>query len=187
MCRLLFQTVRLTVVAGTVKEIPTSGGVQVEEDTWHNNDLLLQTGLEEVQTVGDGAWQTLEIEPDVEGAVRHVLDHETHFTETLDDIVALVAEMSLQRNHFLLHKGGLEHGNGGLLKGSVGATIEVGTAGTDTDFMVSFVRLKSLEYCNSRAAMGARDNSRLDELFGTQNPCDTPARQTESLGKTIDN
>lgn len=131
------------MVARTVEEIPTSGGVQIEEDTGHNNDLLLQTGLEEVQTVGDLAGETFQVEPDVEGAVRHVLDHEAHVTEALDHIVALVAEVSLQRNHLLLHKGRLKHGNRGLLERCVGTTIEVGTAGADTMFIVSIGLLRS--------------------------------------------
>lgn len=41
----------LTVVARTVEEVTTTRGVQVEEDTRNDNDLLLQAGLEEIQTV----------------------------------------------------------------------------------------------------------------------------------------
>jgi hypothetical protein len=50
-------------MAGTVEKITTTRGVQVEEDTGHDNDLLLQTGLEEVQAIRDGVGQTLEIQP----------------------------------------------------------------------------------------------------------------------------
>lgn len=51
------------VMARAVKEITTTRGVQVEEDTGHNNDLLLETGLEEVETVGDGLGETLKVQP----------------------------------------------------------------------------------------------------------------------------
>lgn len=39
------------VMAGAVEEITTTRGVEIEEDTGHNDDLLLETGLEEVETV----------------------------------------------------------------------------------------------------------------------------------------
>lgn len=58
-------TIRQThkVVAGAVKEITTARGVQVEEDTGHNDDLLLQTSLEEVETVGNRLGKTLQVQP----------------------------------------------------------------------------------------------------------------------------
>lgn len=51
------------MVARAVEEITSTRGVQVEEDTGYNNDLLLQTGLEEVEAVGDRTGKTLEVEP----------------------------------------------------------------------------------------------------------------------------
>lgn len=50
-------------MARAVEEITASGGVQVEEDTGHDDDLLLKTGLEEVETVGNGLRETLKVEP----------------------------------------------------------------------------------------------------------------------------
>jgi hypothetical protein len=50
-------------MAGAVEEITTTRGVEIEEDTGHNNDLLLQTGLEEVETVGNRLGKTLEVQP----------------------------------------------------------------------------------------------------------------------------
>lgn len=115
------------MMARAVKQISTSGRVQIEEDTRNNNDLLFQAGLEEVEAVGNMTRQTLEVEPDVERAVRHVLDHEAHVAETLDNIVSLVAEMSLKGDHLLLYQARLKHGDCGLLERSVGTTIEVRT------------------------------------------------------------
>lgn len=71
---------QLTVMARAVKQISSSCRVQIEEDTRDNNNLLLETGLEEIQTVGDGAGQTLEIQPQIEGTVRDILDNEAHFS-----------------------------------------------------------------------------------------------------------
>lgn len=51
------------MMARAVEEISTTRGVQVKEDTWHHNHLLLQTGLEEVETVGNGLGKTLEVQP----------------------------------------------------------------------------------------------------------------------------
>jgi hypothetical protein len=51
------------VVARAVKQITTTRGVQVEEDTWHDNHLFFQTGLEEVEAVGNGIRETLKIQP----------------------------------------------------------------------------------------------------------------------------
>lgn len=65
-------------MARTVEQITTTCGVEIEEDARNNDNLLLKTGLEEVETVGDGTRQILEIEPQIECAIRHVLDSEIH-------------------------------------------------------------------------------------------------------------
>lgn len=78
------------MVARTVKQISATRGVQVEEDTGDDDNLLLQTSLEEVQAVGDRTGQTLEVQPEVEGAVRDVLDYETHVSEALNHVISLV-------------------------------------------------------------------------------------------------
>jgi len=46
--------------------------------------------LEEIQAVGDGLRETLQIEPDVERAVGNSLDVEAYFFEALDYVVAFV-------------------------------------------------------------------------------------------------
>jgi len=78
------------VVARAVKEVTATRRVQVEEDTGNNDDLLLEAGLEEVETVGDGTREALKVEPEVEGAVGHVLENETHIAEALDDVVTFL-------------------------------------------------------------------------------------------------
>lgn len=51
------------MVARAVKEVTSSRGVQVEEDAGNNNDLFFQTGLEEVEAVGNGIGEALEVQP----------------------------------------------------------------------------------------------------------------------------
>lgn len=41
-------------MAGGIKQVTTTRGVEVKEDAGDYNDLFLETGLEEVQAVGDG-------------------------------------------------------------------------------------------------------------------------------------
>jgi hypothetical protein len=77
-------------MARTVEQITTARWVKIKEDARNNDDLLLQTGLKEVETVGDGARQAFEIEPQVECTIRHVFDHETHVTQALDHVITLV-------------------------------------------------------------------------------------------------
>lgn len=68
----------------------------------------------------------------VKGRVGDVFDNEAHFTETLDNVVALVAEVALEMNHFVLHELGLEELNSGFLECVVCTTVEIATARTDT-------------------------------------------------------
>jgi hypothetical protein len=65
------------VMARAIKQIPPLARIQVEKNTGHDNDALLETGLEEVQPVGDGVGEALEIQPQVEGRVWDGLDVET--------------------------------------------------------------------------------------------------------------
>jgi hypothetical protein len=51
------------VVAWAVEQITSSRGVEVEEDTRNNNNLLLQTGLEEVEAVSDSLGKALKVQP----------------------------------------------------------------------------------------------------------------------------
>lgn len=146
------------VVTRRVKQITPPGGVQVEEDTRNHNDLLLQTGLEEVQAIANRAGQALKVQPQVEGRVGHLLDVEAHLAQTVDDVVALRPKVRLQRGHLGAHELRLKHRHGGLLEGRVGAAVQVGAAAAD----------------------------RLDELFGADDPGDAPAGKAEALGQAID-
>jgi len=119
------------VMTRTIKQIPPLGRVQVEENARHDNHLLLETGLEEVEPVGDGRRQALEVEPQVKGRVGDLPDDEAHVAQPLDYVIALVAEVVLQGDHFLLDEGRLEHGDGGFLEGDVGSAVEVGAAGAN--------------------------------------------------------
>lgn len=77
-------------MARTVEEITTASGVEVEKDAGDDDDLLLETGLEEVEAVGNRAGQAFEVEPEVERAVRHVFDHKAHVTQALNYVITLV-------------------------------------------------------------------------------------------------
>lgn len=145
------------MMARRIKQIPTLTRVQIEEDTRHNNDLLLQTSLEEVQPIIDRIRQIGKIQPEIKRRIRHEGELEADFLKTTDDVVALVAEMGLEGSHLVADAGRLEHLNGGFLEGHVAASVEVGAAGTDG----------------------------VDEFFGAENPGDTPARETEALGEAV--
>jgi len=112
----------------TIKQISTFTWIQVKENSRNYNDLLFKASLEEIQPVGDFLGETLEIEPEIEGGVGNGLNVESHFAETLDDVVALLPEMCLQGDHFSTDLLGLEHLNRSFLEGHIGTTVKVGTA-----------------------------------------------------------
>lgn len=174
------------MVAGRVEQVTTAGGVQVEEDAGHDNDLLLEAGLEEVEAVLDGLGQAFEVEPQVKGRVGHELDGEAHVAQALDHVVALVAEVALQGLHLGLDQAGLQHGDGRLLEGDVGATVKVGAARADAVFFLFVGRkggLVSLAHDIILRFTGYL--LRLDEFLGAQDPGHTPTGKTEALGQTV--
>ncbi len=66
------------VVTRTVEQIAPLARVEIEEDAGHDDDLLFQARLEEVEAVADGVGHALEIQPQVEGRIGHRLDGESH-------------------------------------------------------------------------------------------------------------
>lgn len=148
---------RLTMTR-TVKQIPPLCGIEIEEDARHDNRLLLETRLEEVEAVVDLLRQLLEVQPEVEGAVRLEGVLEAHLLQPADDVVALVAEVPLQRGHLGLDALRLQHRDRGLLEGHVAAAVEVGAARADG----------------------------LDELFGAEDPGYAPAGEAEALCEAVD-
>jgi len=52
-------------MAWAIEQVPAPGRVEVEENAGNHNDLLFETGLEEVEAVRDRARETLQIEPQV--------------------------------------------------------------------------------------------------------------------------
>ena len=78
------------MMARTIKQISSLARVEIKEDTWDNDDALFETGLEEVQSVGNFLREVLEIQPDVEGRVWDGLDYEAHVSEAFDHIVTFV-------------------------------------------------------------------------------------------------
>lgn len=49
------------------------------------------------------------------------------------------SEVALKMNHLVLHLGGFQHGDGSLLEGVVGTTIEVTTARADALYKLAKV------------------------------------------------
>jgi hypothetical protein len=124
----------------TIKQISPLARVEIEEDTRHNNDFLLKTSLEEVQSIRNyqrhqhllcfetyisgrssvhgldwgirtGMRKTLEIKPQVERGIGYGLDDEAHLSETTDYVVALRFEVSLESFHLGKDFAGFEHGD----------------------------------------------------------------------------
>lgn len=94
-------------------------------------DLLLQALLEEVQSIVDRLGQTPQIQPDIECRIRNKLDFKANLLQTAKDVIALGAEVPLERFHLLEHLVGLEHRNRRFLEGYVRSSVEVRAAGTD--------------------------------------------------------
>ena len=139
-------------MTGAVKEVASLGRIEVEEYARYHcthvsiqdrqidelrcvqaltYDLLLQALLEEIQSIIDLLRQTPQIQPDIERRIGNELDLKANLLQTAKDVVALVAEVPLERFHFLEHFVGLEHGNRRFLEGYVRSSVEVGSTGTD--------------------------------------------------------
>ena len=137
-----------------IEQIPPLGRIQIEENARYDNGFLFQTGLEEIQPVADALWQVTQIEPDVEGRVRNMSAEESDTLEPVDDIVSFALEMCLQGFHFFQDFVRLEHRDCGFLKGNVGASVQIGSAGPNG----------------------------LDEFFGADYPGYTPAGKAKAFG-----
>ena len=146
-------------MARAIEEVPPLRGVQVEEDARHDDDLLLEALLEEVQAVADAVRQAAEVEPDVEGAVGDVavVEDEADGAQAAEDEVPLGAEVRLQGAHLAQDGAGFEHRDGGFLEGDVGAPVQVRAAAADG----------------------------FDEFFGAHDPRDAPAREAEAFGEAL--
>lgn len=57
-------------MARAVEEITALGRIEIEEDTRDDDGLLLEAGLEEVETVVDLVGEVGEVEPEVECTIR---------------------------------------------------------------------------------------------------------------------
>lgn len=145
-------------MAWTVKQIPSFGRIEVEEDAWHDNHLLLEAFLEKIQSIADRRRQSTEVKPDVKGRVGHIGDLESNLLEPAQHVVPLGLEVRLQCLHLFLHVVWFQHRDGRFLKRHVRPAIQIGATGAD----------------------GA------DEFFGTNDPCDPPSRQSEPLRQTVD-
>jgi hypothetical protein len=146
------------LVARRIEQVSSLRWIQIEEDAGHNDDLLFQASFEEVQAIVDTFGQRRQVEPQVEGAVGDEWDLEAHRCQSVNDIVSLLAEVMLQSTHLVLDFGGLKHGDGSLLEGNVGASVEVRSTRADG----------------------------LDEFLGSDDPGNSPARKTETLCQTVD-
>ena len=94
-------------------------------------DLLLQALLEEIQSIVDLLRQAPQIQPDIKCRIRNELDLKANLLQTAQDVIALGAEMPLERFHLLEHLVGLEHGNRRFLERYVCSAIEVRSTRAD--------------------------------------------------------
>ena len=94
-------------------------------------DLLLQALLEEVQSIVDRLGQTPQIQPNVECRIRNELNVKANLLQTAKNVVALGAEVPLERFHLLEYLVGLEHWNRRFLEGYVCSSVKVRAARTD--------------------------------------------------------
>lgn len=98
-------------MARAVEQITSAARVQIEEDARYHNDLLLKTGLEEVQAIVDALGKLVQIQPEVKRAVWSVVKIEAHGLQTVADVIPFHAEMGLERLHLVAHLVGLQHRN----------------------------------------------------------------------------
>lgn len=145
------------LVARRIEQVSSLAGVEIEEDARYDNDLFMETGVEEVETIVDAFGERRQVQPQVEGGVRDKRDLEAHFSQSTNNIVSLFAEVVLQGTHFVLDFSGLKHRDSSLLEGDVGASIEVRSTRADS----------------------------LDELLGSNDPGDSPTGKTEALCQTV--
>lgn len=145
------------LVARGVEQISSLAGVEIKEDTRYDDNLFVKTSIEEIETVVDAFGQRGQVQPQVEGRVGDTFDHEAHLSQSANNIVSLLAEVVLQGTHFVLDLGRLKHRNGSLLEGNVGTSVKVRSTRADS----------------------------LDELLGSNDPGDSPTRETEALCQTV--
>lgn len=155
------------VMARRVEQITSLGRVEIEENTRHDDGLLLQQGVEERKTVRDVEttirWKRRvkggQIEPDIKGTIWNVLvtSVEANFVQARKAVVTLDLEVGLQGFHLFLHFGRLEHGDCGFLEGDVGTAIQVGATGAEG----------------------------VDEVLWSHDPSNSPAWKSEALGHAV--
>jgi len=131
----------------------------VKENPWHDNYLLLQARLEEIQPISySDTLQMTQIQPDIERASWHVVAREAHRSEPTNDVVTLVQEMMLQGFHLGVDEGRLKHLDSGLLEGDVRAVVVI----------------------RAVASEGG------DECFGPKEPADAPAGEAKAFREAVD-
>ena len=110
------------------------------------------------QAVVEGSGEMLEVQPDVEGRLRGDRDLQTETLKALEDVVALVLEVSLQSDLFCLCVCRVEERDRSQLEGVVCAAVKEGT------------RLRKSS----------------DEVLGADYPADTESGQTPVFGQAVD-
>lgn len=75
--------------------IPSVTWVHIKEDAGHNNDLFLDRLFSENHAACERGRERLQVNPNVEGAVRRVGDGQSHHLESLQDVASFHSEMAL--------------------------------------------------------------------------------------------
>ncbi len=133
----------------------------------------------------------------VKGRVGDIFNHKAHLAKTLDDVVALVAEVALEMDHFLLDQRRVEELHGCLLEGVVCAAVEIaatrsdavifGLASNDMYLSKTTVAYALMYSMASLVSKLARYACQMLRTLGSQDPSNSPAGKTEALGKPINN
>lgn len=134
------------------------GRIDVEEQTRNADGLLLEQLFEECEAVVQGGWEGRKVKPNVERCAGRHLDGKTHGLEAREHVVALLAEVRLQRDLVLLHTCRVQERQRHDLHRVRGAAVEEAARLTDGR----------------------------DQVLGAEDPAHTPARETEALCQSID-
>lgn len=134
------------------------GGVHIEEQTGDTDDLLLQQLLEEGEAIVERRRERGEVEPDVERRAGWNADGQAHGGQTREDVVALLAEVRLQRNLVLHDALRVEERERHDLHRVRGAAVQEGA--------------------------GLGDGR--DQVLRSEDPAHTPAGEAETLRQSVD-
>jgi len=115
------------VMARRVEQVPTVGRVDVEEDSGDHDRSLFQELFEESETVVQGWWEVIQVQPDVERAEGWDVHFQPQLLKSCEDVISLRLEVSLQGEPLLGDMLGGQQREGSKLKRVISPSVEVRT------------------------------------------------------------